>query len=107
MSFRGFARQLLGLGPASRARLREGLKLLRQSKVSADDVRAHLPGMLRCHNWEVRNVAIKLRKPTTGTTTRMEGLLADETPDLVFDIEDGSHDELYRLADLFMKGIDR
>ena len=60
MSFRGFARQLLGLGPASRARLREGQRLLKQPDVSSEDVRRRLPDLLASNNWEVRNVAIKL-----------------------------------------------
>lgn len=60
MSLKGLVRQILSLGPASRARYRLAEGLLRRADVPSDEVRRRLPELLACDNWEVRNLALKL-----------------------------------------------
>jgi HEAT repeat protein len=60
VSFRGLIRQILSLGPASKAKLRAAEQLLAEPDLSPDEVRRRLPELLACGNWEVRNVAVKL-----------------------------------------------
>lgn len=60
MSFKGFARQILSLGPRSKTKLLMAVRLLKQRDISVDEVSRVLPELLASGNWEVRNVAIKL-----------------------------------------------
>ncbi len=59
MLLKGFLRQILSLGAASKGRLQLAMSLL-QSSNSPADIRRHLPELLSSGNWQVRNAAIKL-----------------------------------------------